>query len=263
MPQGTNQKLSYLIHRCWHPQPALRPSFTEIDNAYLQPIIVETAIPDEVGRVLWKNHFLNLDAVNWEQFVMAFYAILNLTLDVPSDAPLLDVPLGVAPADQMLRQATLSRLEEYARISAEAYARCVDEVKRRQGHSFYNLLKKLLGMGPSIVLLVHSRVTVEKVHEKEVVTMERFGLFLGLFGPLYTQSPMGIFERMANILPRPWFYGDLDKDAAFELLRNKQPGTFLVRFSSNPEHVGFVISVVDHKNVRYRTPQLRSRALPF
>lgn len=148
MPQGTNQKLSYLIHRCWHPQPALRPSFTEIDNAYLQPIIVETAIPDEVGRVLWKNHFLNLDAVNWEQFVMAFYAILNLTLDVPSDAPLLDVPLGVAPADQMLRQATLSRLEEYARISAEAYARCVDEVKRRQGHSFYNLLKKLLGTRP-------------------------------------------------------------------------------------------------------------------
>ena len=79
--------------------------------------------------------------------------------------------------------------------------------------------------------------------------MERFGLFLGLFGPLYTQSPMGIFERMANILPRPWFYGDLDKDAAFDLLRNKQPGTFLVRFSSNPEHVGFVISVVDHTNV--------------
>lgn len=145
MPPGTNQKLSYLIHRCWHPQPNLRPSFTEIDNAYLQPIIVETAIPDEVGRVLWKNHFLNLDTVNWEQFAMAFYAILNLTLDVPSDAPLLDTALGGQPLDQALRQATLGRLEEYARTSAEAYARCVEEVKRRQGHSFYNLLKKLLG----------------------------------------------------------------------------------------------------------------------
>jgi hypothetical protein len=39
----------------------------------------------------------------------------------------------------------------------------------------------------------------------------------------------------------------MDKDVAFDLLSTKPPGTFLIRFSTNPEHLGFVISMVDHK----------------
>jgi serine/threonine protein kinase len=233
IPPGTNPRLAFLISKCWHALPALRPSFSEIDTQLLPHIIVESAIQDDVGRMMWKTHFLNLDFAPWEAFVIAFYSTLKLPLEVPTDEALIDEQLPPEPTDPMLHHASLNRLEDYARLSPASYARCVEEVKRRQQHSFFHLLKKLL---------------VEKHHDQEVISMERFGgILLGLFGPLSLQQPLQLFERMAAVLPRPWFYGDLDKDAAFDLLSTKPAGTFLVRFSTNPEHTGFVISLVDHR----------------
>lgn len=64
----------------------------------------------------------------WPLFVSAFYDMLKIPLDVPSDQPLLDVPLGLNPDDSLMQQATMNRLEEYAMTSAEAYNRCLQEV---------------------------------------------------------------------------------------------------------------------------------------
>jgi hypothetical protein len=39
---------------------------------------------------------------------------------------------------------------------------------------------------------------VEKHHDQEVVSMERFGgILLGLFGPLSLQQPLQLFERVS------------------------------------------------------------------
>jgi hypothetical protein len=42
--------------------------------------------------------------VAWESFVAAFYDLIKQPLDVPSEQPLLDVPLGLIPHDELIRQ---------------------------------------------------------------------------------------------------------------------------------------------------------------
>jgi len=250
IPQDCLPNLAALVKRCWHASSASRPSFQEIEANFMPVIIVEAAIQDEIGRQIWKAHFLGKDHVPWENFVAVFYTSLRLHLDVPTEEPLSDIPLGPTATDYQIRVATMNRLEDYASISPEAHERAVGEVKRRRGHGFYNSLKKLL---------------VERVHDKEVVTLERFGLVLGLFGPLSQQYPLGMFERIATILPQPWFYGEIDKDAAFNLLSTKRPGTFLIRFSTNPEFVGFVLSFVDPRRtvVHIRVKHNAGQPRPF
>jgi serine/threonine protein kinase len=49
IPPGTNPRLAFLISKCWHALPALRPSFSEIDTQLLPHIIVESAIQVRVA----------------------------------------------------------------------------------------------------------------------------------------------------------------------------------------------------------------------
>jgi len=77
-----------------------------------------------------------------------------------------------------------------------------------------------------------------------VVSVERFGLFLSLFGPL--SEKVSILEKIKLIMKQPWFHGDLTSQEAERLLVNQKPGYFLVRLSSSPGF--FTISKVSREN---------------
>jgi hypothetical protein len=48
------------------------------------------------------------------------------------------------------------------------------------------------------------------------------------------------------VYSKPYFHGDINKDEAFNRLKNKDVGTFLLRFSARSNN--FVISLVIDRN---------------
>jgi len=78
---------------------------------------------------------------------------------------------------------------------------------------------------------------------KEIVTLERFGLFLKWFGPL--KGKPNIFDNMQAIMKNHWFHGDVDRVQSETLLNDQKPGVFLIRASTTePEKTPFTISKV-------------------
>eukprot|EP01090_Pellita_catalonica_P020204 TRINITY_DN7109_c0_g2_i1.p1 TRINITY_DN7109_c0_g2~~TRINITY_DN7109_c0_g2_i1.p1 ORF type:complete len:178 (-),score=21.22 TRINITY_DN7109_c0_g2_i1:50-583(-) len=71
--------------------------------------------------------------------------------------------------------------------------------------------------------------------EAPYVSMEKFGKFLGWFGP-FDERPAGgstIMQRVADVAKQSYFHGFLDTDEAKAILDGRQDETFLVRFSSS------------------------------
>jgi len=76
-------------------------------------------------------------------------------------------------------------------------------------------------------LLANKETTLEQ-EKKEVVKMENFGWMVSWFGSIYTN----FLDNILQVIDKPWFHGDITKTAAEYQLRNKDAGTFLVRFST-------------------------------
>ncbi|MDP2435120.1 MAG: protein kinase, partial [archaeon] len=66
---------------------------------------------------------------------------------------------------------------------------------------------------------------------QEKVSVERFGKILSWLGPL---QGVGIMSEVKELLSKPWFHGFISADDVNNSLKGKQPGTFLLRFSSEP-----------------------------
>ena len=73
------------------------------------------------------------------------------------------------------------------------------------------------------------------------VTLENFGKKIGHFPPLLPikeikkkqKKENNWFEIVIDIFKQPWFFGDLDKDDAFNIARKtNRNGDFLLRFSA-------------------------------
>jgi len=80
IPPDTEQSLQSLICDCWHPDPARRPAFPQIISR-LEHVIVDLAIKDHHGRLLWKKYFISKDDVEWNKFGLAIDDYLNLPGD--------------------------------------------------------------------------------------------------------------------------------------------------------------------------------------
>jgi len=187
--------------------PNKRPYFPEICDK-LQEVLVESAIYDTVGRNFWKKCFLKKEWVSWTDFVTAFGSFVGTALP--------------------------------------------PEPKQNEP-----VTEDILNMRCLKALLVLSHET-----EKEAVGIVRFGEILGWFGPVEqpTKSP-GWLDKMrqimsATFMPKEidpkfkptadiWFHGFLTLQQAEQNLKPKDPGTFIVRFSSNIEHpTWFAVSKV-------------------
>jgi hypothetical protein len=88
IPAECEPTLRDLIQRCWHPNPASRPSFQEIIS-WLDQILINVAIQDHFGRLFWQHNFMNHDEVPWKDFAFAFMKFMNM---MPFDLALLDRP---------------------------------------------------------------------------------------------------------------------------------------------------------------------------
>jgi len=70
-------------------------------------------------------------------------------------------------------------------------------------------------------------------HE-DLVSIQEFGNVLKWFGPMEVDSTEHNFlARMQSIFTKKWFHGDISLQTAQTLLADSEPGTFLIRFSSN------------------------------
>ncbi|KAL6077604.1 protein kinase [Balamuthia mandrillaris] len=68
-------------------------------------------------------------------------------------------------------------------------------------------------------------------NETETVTIENFARALECFGPM---ENLAWLDKLGEILSKPWFYGDINTKEAEVLLAAKKPGSYIVRFSSDP-----------------------------
>ena len=82
---------------------------------------------------------------------------------------------------------------------------------------------------------------VNRKHEP-LISMQDFGHVLDWIGPL--EKDNHLFIKAFNLIKSPWFFGHINKDEAFNKLQSQPPGTFLIRFSSDPGH--FTISRIKH-----------------
>ena len=86
----------------------------------------------------------------------------------------------------------------------------------------------------------------------DIVTAHQWGSFLLGFGP----GIMAAIEQMQGTMLESWFAGFLSYDEAEEVLRQSQPGAFLVRFSAS-QPCGFAIAF---KSVSNEIKQIIVRA---
>eukprot|EP01103_Thecamoeba_quadrilineata_P001586 TRINITY_DN1142_c0_g1_i2.p1 TRINITY_DN1142_c0_g1~~TRINITY_DN1142_c0_g1_i2.p1 ORF type:complete len:398 (-),score=42.82 TRINITY_DN1142_c0_g1_i2:632-1795(-) len=77
IPNDCPPGLRKLITRCWAPSPSMRPSFPEIVES-VEKIIVECAVDDPTGRLLWLTYFYRKDHISWEEeFVPVFAGMVG------------------------------------------------------------------------------------------------------------------------------------------------------------------------------------------
>jgi len=199
MPTECLASLRSLITKCWAANPTVRPSFPEIVDA-LENIIIECAIEDEFGRLMWKTYFLRKEQVLWlEEFVPIFAQFMGITLPNPSNQT-----------------------------------------------TFYAEIDKLVDTLPFKCLSV---ILADKKDGELIVNLEKFGQVLGWFGPF--KDPDGqirFLQRLESIMSNLWFHGGIEYDDAVHKLKNKPPGTFLIRFSSKDHPNCFTISKVNAKS---------------
>lgn len=81
-----------LLDLCWHKNPEMRPSFSEIINI-LDVIMIDAAIRDNDGRELWKSEFLGRDDIPFDDFLVPFKTAVGRDID-PKERECLKLLLG-------------------------------------------------------------------------------------------------------------------------------------------------------------------------
>jgi len=196
IPPTTDPGLRDLIQRCWAPNPADRPAFSEIVHK-LDHIIVDSAIDDPVGRQFWKENFLAKDPVPWSDFLNAFGKLLRLLPTQHSNLPLTWV---LTHKPEVLKDSPTLEID----------VKCL-----------------------KAILADESKKGSEN-EDDSLVSLEKFGNILKWFGPLVNaQDTQNILVKIRNLMTEPWFHGDISTNESESRLLNKNEGTFLVRFSTS------------------------------
>lgn len=248
-----------LLTRAWAEDPKERPTFVQLVSM-IDSLLVDSAVHDPVGREFWKLYFFRKpidlktkvaseapvlqSKVPWKEFMEVFSQLIGLDKTyLHSKLPdvISEEPLPPHPTHDQIQSADEQHLRAFMETSAEAKVIATKELKRRQTLLKVLCLEKFLA------------------DEDEIVTLERFGKIIDIFGPLalthpnhtgsYLKNPIlgeDLLGKMFDMMNQPWFHGDMSMNEAFALLKDKDVGVFLVRFSSTTNQ--FVISNVVRKD---------------
>jgi len=97
--------------------------------------------------------------------------------------------------------------------------------------TFSNHFVKEYRIRTSELTLPCLRAVICDKEQDDLVSMASFNKCLLFFGPLDGKA-QNFVDRIALMLEKPYFHGDIEKDDAIKLLgREKKTGTYLVRFS--------------------------------
>lgn len=275
IPEDTNAKLRKLIERCWHPNPSLRPAFSEIVEC-LDEVILDIAIADDYGKKLWNDCFKKKESVRWGEFKAAFGELLEWSKKhFKTDLP----PLPDAATPEQLREASSKQLEDYASRSQPNYVQVAEEFHRRQAEGLplegprdvygdpkneelnFKCLKAVLADDDQ------PRTVTEIGADDSLVSMERFGKVLSWFGPLVDlHYGVIIMDKIRIMLSKKWFHGNITTKDAEICLLSKGPGAYLVRFSTSSAGTYTLSKVsrdgsINHQRIVYQQVRELTRSL--
>jgi serine/threonine protein kinase len=180
LPKSVPPLLGKIISSCWAQDPSDRPSLLRVLPA-LEIVLLETGVADDIGRALWRRFFFSgtnygktfvnklYTEVFWKDFMTSIVALLRLDKGVQVEGQpmiLSNRSLGLTPSRRELTTATREALSDYAATSEAAAKRVLAEERRRT---------ITMGLECARVLLVN---------KEGLVSIERFGFVLDLFGPL-------------------------------------------------------------------------------
>jgi len=253
--------LHQLLTSSWSDDPKERPTFVQLVSM-VDSLLVDSAVHDPVGREFWKTYFFKkpvdlktkvaadspvlLSKVSWPVFMENFSPLIGLDkayLNLRLPEAISDEALPPNATADQIQSADEQQLRLFAESSLENKAKANSELRRRQ-----TLLK---------VLCLEKFLT----DDDGMVSLERFGKIIDIFGPLSLSFPgsrnslhslknpiLGeeLLAKMFDMMNQTWFHGDMSMNEAFSLLKDKDVGVFLVRFSSTTNQ--FVISNVVKKD---------------
>ncbi|KAL6072003.1 Dual specificity protein kinase [Balamuthia mandrillaris] len=228
IPSNCPAVLRTLIEECWQPDPKKRPNFKEIAER-MDVVVVHSAISDAVGRSFWERYFLKEGEVNSKTFFRKLYSHYRKPL-----------PKDTAPMEVISPYLTL-----FGTSTERPTKKPANELRNKAPLTKEALMElyKLRGLKALLVQL-------DSTKQNSVVSVERFGKILEWFGPLLEDNLDTFLDRIHLVLTQPWFHGAIETAEAERRLSDQPQGTFLVRFSNNPDHPGaYTIS-------RVTTPQL-------
>eukprot|EP01094_Clydonella_sp_ATCC50884_P010174 TRINITY_DN1974_c0_g3_i4.p1 TRINITY_DN1974_c0_g3~~TRINITY_DN1974_c0_g3_i4.p1 ORF type:complete len:483 (-),score=174.14 TRINITY_DN1974_c0_g3_i4:1872-3320(-) len=237
IPPNTLPRLASLIEACWQPDPQHRPTFDQI-VAQLDHVIIEVAIKDEVGRKLWKRCFLKKFHVPWAEFVEEFLQLLKQYNYPPNEI------LPAQISHSMIQSASTWQLREFSTRSVSNANLVREEFERREHAGLMDPMEQEGDHETEVKCL--QAILMQKDERSEgmsgsnegVVGMERFGQILEWFGPIVDpgSNQVVMMRAVRELLSQEWFHGDITTAQAETQLNRRDPGTFLVRFSTLVGH---------------------------
>merc|ERR1712137_101837 len=268
IPRWCPRSLRRVIQDCWQADPELRPTMSDVIGMLDECLVdcggfdfeqqVDQIIKDRNGRAFWKRNFPSKFSVGWTHFVNAFY--MAMQVDAPRDP--MNTPLDKNASSEELTEAGKEQLKHFSKLNQDCATKAREELNRR-AKSDCSLLYRTMAdegnMDDELRKMIALKMLL-KAESTEVVTAEEFGKLLQRLGPLeFPADPEnGFLERLADLVCKAWFHGDVPTKETENSLRVCKPGTFLVRFSnSKPDSycISFVNSgrVVKHLTVPHKS----------
>lgn len=103
-------------------------------------------------------------------------------------------------------------------------------------------LKLSLDDDPIVLRRENCTRAIFGVDSSNMINIETFGKVLEYVGPLSSD----FLVRLVSLMSRAWFHGTVDTGQAEESLKDRKPGTFLIRYS-NRVPGQFTITRLDHE----------------
>jgi len=229
IPEGTLPELAQLMTQCWAHEAKLRPSFEEV-VAKLEGLcdqqkvkerneLINTHVSDPDGANLWRHNFLHEDQTEFHKFIAVLFNHFALPVPRLDEGESLN-NLGASASSDM------SGVSGYVSgyVSGGA-TKLTDELR------VYHAL--------------HIMLAYDNRQDRDIVTLEQWGRFLGWFGPL---NDGALFHRVLELCSCDWFHGQMESKIAENLLRILPLGYFLVRFSNNRPNCFCISKVAEREN---------------